>query len=68
MATDVDMLLEHLGWESTSSRVSLVGWSMGGMVALRLAARHRNRFHAVVALGVTNGGMEALFYKAWLRD
>ena len=55
MASDVESVLAQLGWVDA---VSLVGWSMGGMVSLKLAARHPGRFKLVVAIAVTNGGTQ----------
>ncbi len=45
MAEDVAALMEHLG----IAQADLVGYSMGGSIALLLAMRHPERVHKVVA-------------------
>jgi len=47
MAEDVIRLLDHLG----IAKAQLVGYSLGGIVALKLAVTHPERWHAVVLMG-----------------
>jgi pimeloyl-ACP methyl ester carboxylesterase len=52
MAGDLEALLDHLGIE----RTALVGWSMGGFVAQRLALRAPQSVSAMVLLASAPGG------------
>lgn len=45
---------DHLGWQ----RAHVVGFSMGGMVALKLGAAAPQRLHSLTALSVTGGGWQ----------
>jgi pimeloyl-ACP methyl ester carboxylesterase len=56
MAGDLEQLLDHLGIE----RTALVGWSMGGFVAQRLALRVPQRVSAMVLLASAPGGPTAV--------
>jgi pimeloyl-ACP methyl ester carboxylesterase len=56
MAGDLEGLLDDLGIE----RTALVGWSMGGFVAQRLALRAPQRVSAMVLLASAPGGPTAL--------
>lgn len=56
MAADLQALLDALGIE----RLPVVGWSMGGFVAQRLAARAPGRVAALVLLSTDAGGPEAV--------
>jgi 3-oxoadipate enol-lactonase len=56
MAADLEELLDHLGIE----RTALVGWSMGGFVAQRLALRAPRRVSAMVLLASAPGGPTAV--------
>jgi pimeloyl-ACP methyl ester carboxylesterase len=56
MAGDLEDLLDHLGIE----RAALVGWSMGGFVAQRLALRAPQRISAMVLLASAPGGPTAV--------
>jgi 3-oxoadipate enol-lactonase len=56
MAGDLEQLLEHLGIE----RTALVGWSMGGFVAQRLALRAPQHVSAMVLLASAPGGPTAV--------
>ena len=49
--------LEHLVRTLAVPRIALVGWSMGGMVALELATRLRERASVLVLVGGTAGGL-----------
>ncbi|MBM3667714.1 MAG: alpha/beta hydrolase [Actinobacteria bacterium] len=52
LADDVEALMAAIGLE----RASVLGWSMGGFVAQRLAIRHPERVEAVVLAGTNPGG------------
>jgi pimeloyl-ACP methyl ester carboxylesterase len=56
MAGDLEGLLDHLAIE----RTALVGWSMGGFVAQRLALRAPQRITAMVLLASAPGGPTAV--------
>lgn len=56
MASDLERLLDELEIE----RTSLVGWSMGGFVAQRLALRAPQRVSAMVLLASAPGGSTAV--------
>jgi len=56
MAADLEALLDALEIE----RVPVVGWSMGGFVAQRLALRAPGRVSALALLGADPGGKEAV--------
>jgi pimeloyl-ACP methyl ester carboxylesterase len=56
MAGDLEGLLDHLG----VARTALVGWSMGGFVAQRLALRVPERITAMVLLASAPGGPTAV--------
>jgi pimeloyl-ACP methyl ester carboxylesterase len=56
MAGDLEGLLDHLRIE----RTALVGWSMGGFVAQRLALRAPQRVSAMVLLASAPGGPTAV--------
>jgi pimeloyl-ACP methyl ester carboxylesterase len=56
MAGDLEALLDRLGIE----RTALVGWSMGGFVAQRLALRAPQRIAAMVLLASAPGGPTAV--------
>jgi pimeloyl-ACP methyl ester carboxylesterase len=65
MAADCEALLDALGVE----RLPVVGWSMGGFVAQRLAARAPNRVAALALLATDPGGPDAVLAsaEAWTR-
>ncbi|CAL8464728.1 g4263 [Coccomyxa elongata] len=56
MATDVLCILEHLSW----TKVHVVGHSMGGMVATRLAALAPERVASLTLISTTAGGTQAI--------
>ncbi|HEX5610643.1 MAG TPA: alpha/beta hydrolase [Solirubrobacterales bacterium] len=56
MASDMEALLDSLGIETAL----VVGWSMGGFVAQRLAARAPHRVSALALLATDAGGPEAV--------
>ena len=51
MADDVAALIEHLGLE----RADLMGYSLGGVVALRTAIQHPERVRRLVLVSVAFG-------------
>ncbi|KAG2435060.1 hypothetical protein HYH02_012057 [Chlamydomonas schloesseri] len=56
MAADAIAVLDHLGWQ----RAHVVGFSMGGMVALKLGATAPHRLQSLTALSVTGGGWQII--------
>ena len=56
MAADMEALLDALGIE----RTAVVGWSMGGFVAQRLAARTPERIAALALLSTDPGGPDSV--------
>jgi 3-oxoadipate enol-lactonase len=65
MAADLEALLDALDLES----VPLVGWSMGGFIAQRLAARSPQRVEAMALLATDPGGPDTVLLEpeAWSR-
>ncbi len=65
MAADLEALLDALDLES----VPLVGWSMGGFIAQRLAVRSPHRVEAMALLATDPGGPGATLLEpeAWSR-
>jgi pimeloyl-ACP methyl ester carboxylesterase len=65
MAADLEGLLDALGLE----RMPVVGWSMGGFVAQRLARRAPERVEALALLSTDPGGPEAVLAapEVWAR-
>lgn len=60
MANDIIAVADEIGW----SKFHVVGFSMGGMVATKLAAVNPERVRSLSLLGVTGGGWQAL-PKTW---
>jgi len=56
MARDVLAVMDHVGWGSAH----IVGHSMGGMVATRLAVRRPDRVDSLTIVSSTNGGWQAV--------
>jgi pimeloyl-ACP methyl ester carboxylesterase len=56
MADDVLLLMDHLGWKAAH----VVGFSMGGMIATKLAAAAPHRLLSLCTIAVTGGGWECL--------
>lgn len=63
-------------WEKQNKKLTLVGWSLGGMLALQLAAQCPNKIEKLVLIGSTprftscenyNGGIPALIVKNLAR-
>mmetsp|Transcript_7698 Transcript_7698/g.23045 ORF Transcript_7698/g.23045 Transcript_7698/m.23045 type:complete len:263 (+) Transcript_7698:53-841(+) len=52
MAEDTIHLMNHLGWR----RAHVVGFSLGGMVAMKLAARFAHRIKSLVLISTHTGG------------
>ncbi|KAG2490956.1 hypothetical protein HYH03_010633 [Edaphochlamys debaryana] len=56
MARDALAVMDHLGWREAH----VVGFSMGGMVALKLGALAPHRVLSLTALSVSGGGWQAV--------
>lgn len=63
LAEDVILLLDHLNIE----RVDVVGYSMGGMVAMNLLVRHPDRVHKAVVGGMGWMRQGSFLAKSWER-
>ncbi len=65
MAADLEALLDALDLEA----IPLVGWSMGGFIAQRLAARSPQRVEAMALLATDPGGPDSVLLEpeAWFR-
>ncbi len=50
-------LQDHVGW---SGKAHVVGFSMGGMIACKLAATAPDRVASLTLLGVTGGGTQII--------
>lgn len=60
MAGDAIAVADDLGWK----RFHLVGFSMGGMISMKLAALYPDRLLSLSLLGATEGGWQTL-PKSW---
>lgn len=49
-------------------RADVLGWSMGGFVAQRLAVRSPDRVHALVLAGTNPGGPMAVLGPGWVQE
>ncbi|XAR71616.1 Carboxylesterase [Bertholletia excelsa] len=56
MAKDAIALMDHLGWR----KAHVIGHSMGGMIACKLAAMVPDRVLSLALLNVTGGGYECI--------
>jgi pimeloyl-ACP methyl ester carboxylesterase len=56
MAEDALVLMDHLGWKSAH----IVGFSMGGMIATKLAAMAPHRVLSLCNIAVSGGGWQSL--------
>ena len=54
MSEDAVQLMDSLGWSSAH----VVGFSMGGMIATKLASHHPRRVQSLLLLSVTAGGWQ----------
>uniref|UniRef100_A0A7S3WMX9 AB hydrolase-1 domain-containing protein n=1 Tax=Emiliania huxleyi TaxID=2903 RepID=A0A7S3WMX9_EMIHU len=52
MAEDTIALMDHLGWR----RAHIVGFSLGGMVAMKLASLNRHRIKSLALISTHTGG------------
>jgi len=64
LADDASGLLDAIG----EPRADVLGWSMGGFVAQRLAVRHPDRVRALVLTGTNPGGPRAVLGPTWVQD
>ncbi len=56
LCQDVGLIMDHLGVQ----RADLIGFSMGGGIALNLAMEHRERFHRIVIAGVGDAAIQGM--------
>lgn len=63
LATHAASLLDALGHE----RADVLGWSMGGFVAQRLAVRFPDAVRSLVLAGTNPGGPRAVLGPAWVQ-
>ncbi len=64
LADVADGFLDAIG----AQRADVLGWSMGGFVAQRLAVRHPDRVRALVLAGTNPGGPRAVLGPAWVQE
>lgn len=61
MASDCLAVMDTLGW----STAHVVGHSMGGMIAVKLAAMHPTRIASLTVISTSAGGWDALKPRSW---
>lgn len=57
-------LVEVLGWDS----VDVLGWSMGGFVAQRLAFTHPETVRSLILAGTNPGGSQTVLGPKWVQE
>lgn len=63
-----DWVSDFLSQVSPGAPVDLLGWSMGGFIAQRLAVRHPTDVRALVLAGTNPGGSQAVLGPQWAQD
>ncbi len=63
LATHAAALIKQLGY----SQADVLGWSMGGFVAQRLAVRFPERVHALILAGTNPGGPQTVLGPTWVQ-
>jgi pimeloyl-ACP methyl ester carboxylesterase len=63
-----DWVSDFLSQVSPGAPVDLLGWSMGGFIAQRLAVRHPTDVRALVLAGTNPGGSQAVLGPQWVQD
>ncbi len=63
-----DWVNDFLSQVSPGAAVDVLGWSMGGFIAQRLAVRHPADVRALVLAGTNPGGSQAVLGPQWVQD
>ena len=63
-----DWVSEFIGQVSPGAPVDVLGWSMGGFIAQRLAVRHPTNVRALVLAGTNPGGSQTVLGPQWVQD
>ncbi|MCX6433324.1 MAG: alpha/beta hydrolase [Actinobacteria bacterium] len=64
LAAHAAALIEELGYR----QADVLGWSMGGFVAQRLAVRFPERVHALILAGTNPGGPRTALGPTWVQE
>jgi len=63
-----DWVSDFIAQVSPGAPVDVVGWSMGGFIAQRLAVRHPANVRALVLAATNPGGSQAVLGPQWVQD
>ncbi len=63
-----DWVSDFIAEVSPGAPVDVLGWSMGGFIAQRLAVRHPSTVRALVLAATNPGGSQAVLGPQWVQD
>ena len=63
-----DWVSDFVSQVSPGTPVDVLGWSMGGFIAQRLAIRHPEKVEALVLAATNPGGSKAVLGPQWVQD